>query len=99
MDITSKRVYEETYSYISIPVTLTEDAEANKNIYLDAYKELNVFRKEYYGDDISDNECPIESYTDEYGNIILRFATMYSSAGKDLHPQIYPHAVDARSLM
>jgi hypothetical protein len=96
MDISSKRVYEETYSYMSIAVPVTDNPREE---YDDAYSELNVFRKDWYGENVADDVSPIEEHIDEYGMFTLRFATTYTMIGRDLNLQVYPSAIDARSLM
>lgn len=94
MNIKSNKVYNETYHYTSIRLTKNySDQEFD-----DAYAELNVFRKEYYGEDLN-GATEIGVFVTEDGIATLRFATMYEMSGKGLNPLMYPDAVDARDLM
>jgi hypothetical protein len=94
MNIKSKKVYTETYSYTSIPLS---EHYSNEE-YNDAYAELNVFRKNYYGESLIDAPG-IELFITEHGSSTLRFATMYELSGKGFNSLMYPDAVDARDLM
>lgn len=94
MDIKSHRVYDEFHNYVGIRLPKQCTVEQ----YDDAYAELNVFRKEYYGKYLN-GASNIEVYVTKTGGTTLRFATSYGSAGKGLNPAMYPDAVDARDLM
>ena len=94
MDIRSDRVYDEFHNYIGIRLPKQCTVEQ----YDDAYAELNVFRKEWYGDYLN-GASAIEVYVTKTGGTTLRFSTMSGSNGKGLNPLTYPDAVDARDLM
>lgn len=90
--IRSSRVREDVERYYSIrlPKNYTQaDYDA-------AYAELNVFRKDYYGDE---NLPEMEVIVNGMGLQVLRFPVSMSFSGMRWNPETYPNAVDVETLL
>lgn len=90
--IASQRVQEVTQSYYSI--RLSEGYTQAE--YDDAYKELNVFRKQWYGDERGPE---MEVAIDGSGTQVLRFSTSYASTGASYNPLVYSNITQARDMI
>lgn len=90
--IASQRVKEVTQSYYSI--SLSEGYTQEE--YDDAYKELDVFRKQWYGDE---GAPEMEVAIDGSGTQVLRFSTSFTSTGTRYNPLVYSNITQARDLM
>lgn len=90
--IASQRVQEVTQSYYSIRLS-----EGYSQVELDdAYKELDVFRKQWYGDD---SAPAMEVAIDGSGTQVIRFPTAFASTGTNYNPLAYSNITQARDLM
>lgn len=90
--IASQRVKEVTQSYYSIRLSEGYSREE----YDDAYKELDVFRKQWYGDESGPE---MEVAIDGSGTQVLCFPTSFASTGTSYNPLVYSNITHARDLM
>lgn len=97
MRIRSKNVYRETYCYFTGKVPSDAAQEVKDHL----YKELEVYREHYYGENA--HELPIEVFDITMHNgkrwTVMRFSAEYSSSGLDWNPLVFDDIVDVDSLI
>lgn len=85
----SKRVFKQVVEYVAIRIPTDSDESEVR----DAVDELEMFRKEYYGDDVDAPEIVSEKLAG--GITEYSFPAGSSTSGTDYNEQIWPEAVYA----
>lgn len=92
-NLTSEHVKREIYEYYSVTISDTASDEHRAQL----LAELDVFRENYYGDEISDHPIMIINNFD--GTKTHRFATAYSLTGNGLNPGVYDDIIDVAEIV